>query len=232
MNIGDLPPVQSFPSMQPIQPVEPRKWYEIWWAVWRHPGVDTFRSILLEPTAGSGRAALWVGATAFIAGLLSTIFSAIFTPESRTIGSVLICTAIAAPISAVIGTALSAGIYHLVALAFGGKGKWEQLFFCFAAIQAPETVFGLLSYLFYPTLFAATTLESNLAVLLPLLCLGILGFAVAIYSLVLFINAIDAVENVGTGKAIAIVLIPTILAIVVFVCLFGSLVAIVSQTIN
>ena len=35
--------------LETAQPAKSRKWYEIWWDVWSHPGVTSFKAVINEP---------------------------------------------------------------------------------------------------------------------------------------------------------------------------------------
>jgi hypothetical protein len=58
-----------------IQHPKPRKWYEIWWDVWSHPGIEPFQTILNEPGREIVRGFLWVGVTSMVVVLVSFLFS-------------------------------------------------------------------------------------------------------------------------------------------------------------
>jgi hypothetical protein len=208
----------------PVTPTEPRKWYQIWWEVWRFPDVDTFRMILTEPNATIGRGSLWILVTAFVSAGLSSIASLalinnnIATPIGALSG--LIC----APLGAVVGAYITTAIYHATSRLFGSNGRFEQLFFCFAAIQAPETVVGMAIYLFYPFFFSAISTGNVTAIGIPLLCLSGFGLLIGLYSLILFVLAVAGAENITIAQAIGAVLLPTIIVVIIFVCLGAGLV--------
>lgn len=221
----------------PLEPLpytplpEPRKWYEIWWDVWRHPGANTFRAILQEPNATLSRAFIWVGVAGLIAGLISALSSLISPLESETVSPYLYigCTTILIPIMAVIGLAISGGIYHLVARLFGGTGSWDKLAYCFATVTAPASIVSTIVSMF--TVSTATVLQtlisgqgSNLpssasALTTPLTCVaGLIAFALGIYQIILMVHAIDGTENIGTGNAVLTYFIPVVVVIVLTVC--------------
>ena len=62
-----------------IQPEKPRKWYEIWWDVWIHPGMAPFKTLLTEPGKNTTRGFIWIAVTSLITGLVSYLFSILVT---------------------------------------------------------------------------------------------------------------------------------------------------------
>ncbi len=137
----------------PAQTSAPRKWYEIWWAILRHPGKETFQSILQESNANATRGFIWIAVVTLITSLVIGLAS---LPLIRTLPRnssnlfvnssifivILVLEVILAPFFAIAGMAIGAAIYHGIARLFGGVGQWGQLVFCLAAISAP---FALLS---------------------------------------------------------------------------------------
>jgi len=57
----------------PAQPGIARKWYEIWWDVWRHPGSEAFRRMLQEPDAKAERGFKWVAVVALIEAMVLSL---------------------------------------------------------------------------------------------------------------------------------------------------------------
>jgi Yip1 domain len=220
-----------------IQPAKPRKWYEIWWDVWIHPGLAPFSTILNEPGHDVTRGFIWVGVTSFIVTLVSYLFSALVTRNlmANAFGGDLfrnyggyaffyICGIILSPLFAIIGIAISATIYHLFARIFKGHGNWNDLVFCLSAVSAPGTlvggVVGLFSLLFYRT---------PLLIFLP----ALVGLAFGFYMIVLNVNAIRAAEDIGTWEAIGTMFIPTIIIVVlVTCCTFAILIPVVATAVN
>ena len=228
MNFSDTPP--DLPSPPPpiipypqVPPVEPRRWYQIWWAVWRHPGTASFRSILAEPVTGPGRSFLWIGLTTLLLSLLGSILNAIVLSAARSTAWALVCGVVAAPAFAILGAAISNSIYHGVARLFGGTGKWGHLLFCSTAIQAPEALLGMASYLVYPAIFASHVWGSMSLLATLLLCVsGVFVMIVSLYGVVLYVLGVAAAENLSTGKAVAVVLIPTIVVFILTACIVAA----------
>lgn len=206
-----------------MQPVQPRKWYQIWWDIWSHPGTEAFKSLLSEPGKSSTRGFIWVAVTTLIAVLITTLFSSLvmrdtmsglFTNEElyAAIGGFTIyslCIVILSPIFAVIGIAVAAAIYHWIAGFFHGHGTWSDMVLCLSAVSAPagliSGVIGLFSLLLFnnPVLFFLPTLVS---------------LAFGIYAVILNVNAIKASEDVGTWGALAAMFIPAIIVVAITIC--------------
>jgi hypothetical protein len=216
-----------------------RKWYEIWWDVWRHPGTDAFRRMLQEPNAKAERGFIWVAVVSLIEALLISLVSGIFFQNafgkefpglSSALSGYLICTVIVTPVASVISLAILAGIYHLIAKLFGASGgEWGQLVFSFSAVQAPQLIItglvGVLSILISLPVFLgqATALNRGPAAFAQgmslLQCfLYVPSIAVSIYSIVLYVCGITAVENLDTGRSILTYFIPVIVAILLACC--------------
>jgi hypothetical protein len=207
----------------PAQPVSSRKWYEIWRDVWTNPGVEAFWSILKEPNHSATRGLIWIGVTSLVLGLASAIvsipvYNSTFSSITGSAGGgetiiTALCTVILTPIFTVISMMIMTGIYHLVAKLFGGNGTWGDLVFCLAAVIAPasviSSVLGIVGGIF-----------SGIQILFFIIAIlfGIITIVLIIYNIVLYILAIKASENVGTGGAIATVLIPVGVVLVLGIC--------------
>ena len=214
-----------------IQPFTSRAWYDLWWDVWTLPGTETFRQLLEESNGGAGRGFLWI----LLSGILSAVAYAVmmfFFPNIslssipaanrqmfQTFGAVgnFVCI----PIASVIGAVITAGIYHGLARLFGGVGEWGRLVFCFAAIQSPAVLIALASSLPVSILSA-----SKSPFVLPVAVFSILfSLVLSIYTTALYVFALKATENIGTGKALTVILLPGVLGLALVGCLFGGLIA-------
>jgi len=210
----------------PAQTSTPRKWYEIWWAVLRHPGKETFQSILQEPNSDYSRGLIWIAVvtliTAVVIGLASLPLirtlpgtSSDLIVNSSIFVVILGLEIILAPLFAVAGMAVAAAIYHGIARLFGGLGQWGQLVFCLAAVSAP---FALLSAAInLVTLPFTVWFPSDISPFVSC-CVGPFALALGIYALVLQVIAIDAVENIGTWKSVATFFIPAVILVVLTIC--------------
>jgi hypothetical protein len=176
--------------------------------------------MLSEPKYDYTRGFIWVGVTTFIFSLISS-FSSVQTLRNTMneyFGSSIlyyVCGVILAPIFAIIGLAISTGIYHLSAKLFHGNGKWGDLAYCLSAVLAPSTVVGGVISLII-LLFS----QIPALMFIPILLSMVLG----IYMLVLYVNAIRAAENIGTGQATGTILVPVIVVGILFLCVALALI--------
>jgi hypothetical protein len=105
-----------------------------------------------------------------------------------------------APIAALIQVVLFAvvvGIVQLLARMFGGNGTFDQLAYAIAAIVTP----------FYIISGVITLLS---AIPYAVYCLGLVGFALVVYVLVLEVMAVKGVNQFGWGQAIGSLLLPVL----------------------
>jgi hypothetical protein len=202
-----------------------RKWYEIWWDIWTHPGSATFEALLNERNITTGRAFTWVAVTAFVAYLVAALVSImmmnnLFPRVETTFTWMWICYVVVAPVGAILGAAIWAGIYHWVAKLLGGTGAWDRLLFCYSAIQAPLLLVGvLLSLVMVPIMRSAmTTMIATQSLFLVYCLLMVVSLGLGIYNIVLNVSAIKAVERLDTGKAVLAFFLPPIVIIVLLFC--------------
>ncbi len=192
-------------------PARARRWYELWWDAWRHPGAKTFRFLLNEPGTNATRGFIWVAAAALVAGILSVVLnSAVISSVSASQSSVFttISNILTAPVGAVIGLAILAGFFHLAAQLFGGYGNWSQMVVCLAVIQAPLAVFAVAC-----ETLAGFLIGNGSGLILMIF----VASALVIYSLVLVAGAVDSVEEIGTDKSILTILIPALVIFVIYI---------------
>jgi MFS family permease len=200
-------------------------WSEVWINALTRPAVETYERIVHDPRASSNRAYGWVFISALIGYVLSIpiglVMAGLFDGSSiaglntGVIGSPiiqLICAPFAA-ILAVVGLVINAGLTQLIARALGGTGTYSELVYAYAAYTAPLSL--ITSILF--------------AIPIVNICLGI---PLTIYTIVLAVIAINAINKFGWGKAIAsAIIIP--LAIIVFVaCMVIAVLALLGPAIG
>ncbi len=213
----------------PAQPVSSRKWYEIWRDVWTNPGLEAFWSILKERDHSATRGLIWIGVTSLVLGLAGAVVSGpLYNNITGQLPSVLsageavltgVCTVVLAPIFTIISMIILTAVFHFIAKLFKGNGTWGDLVFCIATVVAPASIIsGVLGIIWQ--------LVSQVQILFFLVAIffGIIGIALAIYNIILYILAIRAAENVGTGGAIGTVLIPIGVIVVLGICCTASLV--------
>jgi hypothetical protein len=192
------------------------KWYQVWWHVWTHPGAEAFRTILKDSQASAKRGFLWRAVTDTTSYLAYFFFGYLISGliSANTI-IVLVRVLIGAPLLAILFLSISAGVYRFIAGLMGGSGTWDKLVYCFAAISAPASLLSIPSVFLAPFFTESSTTNS---LLLPVGCLvSLIGFAAGIYTIVLFVSAIAAVENTGTGKAVLIYFTPVIIALIIVI---------------
>lgn len=196
-----------------MQPVQSRKWYQIWWDVWRHPSADSCKSLLIEPDHDPVRGFVWIGVISLIVGFLVSL-AYYFVLGSQVTGAYdpfiwVGCETVLTPIAAVIGVLISTAIMHGAAKVLGGTGKWGDLAFCFCAIAAPNTlIVGVFGLLFAPLY------QKGGIFFIPWL----ITFAIGFYAIILQVTAISAVENIGSGKAFLAIILPGIVLGLLGVC--------------
>jgi hypothetical protein len=186
------------------------EWVSVWRDALTRPSDQTFARIAQSPNAKSTTALLWIFLGSLVSSLLTIPAQGVMMRQMMEnaglaeqgfptgAGGGLMTVICGAPIAAIISVALFAivvGIVQLLARMFGGSGTFDQLAYAIAAIVAPfylvSGVLGLLSAI--P--FAGA-------------CFGILGFALALYVLVLEVMAVKGVNQFGWGQAIASMLLP------------------------
>jgi hypothetical protein len=218
------------PTNTPMLP--PPSGVSEWVSVWRdaitRPSEQTFAKISQSPNAKLTTALLWVFLASLVNYLLSVpsqsaMMSQIMQnpqfggqglPEA--VGGGLVTAICGAPIGAVVQVVLFVvvtGIVQLLAKMFGGRGTLDQLAYSFAAIVTPfYLIGGVLSLLS--------------AIPFVVYCVGILGFALLLYVIVLEVMAVKAVNQFGWGQAIGSLLLPVF---AVFCCISVAVGALLSM---
>lgn len=212
---------------------------DTWIAAFTKPQETTYARIVSQPSANATKAFLWV----FLASLLTSLVSAVaglgtqmnalrqFLPPEIVsqlpattapvgIGTV-ICGAPIGAIFAVIFFAISTGLVQWVAKLFGGVGTFDKLAYAFSAIFVPYSVitavlalFSIIPYVGFLT--------------------GLIDFALWIYTIILAVLAVKAVDRLETGRAVGAVLLPWLAILLLICCCIAigasALVPIISQT--
>jgi len=200
------------------QPITKRKWYEIWWDVWRNPGVGSFQVLLQEADHSTTRGFIWIAVTSLIVALATSVLTVgslqNYEPNFASPMVYYLCVVILTPIFAIIGLTISTGIYHGIARLLGGTGTWSDLVICVCAVTAPSGliagVIALITFLVqFPLLFFIPSL---------------LSFLFGIYAIVLYIIALKASENISGGKAVLVYFIPVIIVGLIVLCAFLALI--------
>ena len=138
------------------------------------------------------------GVIAFLATLigLSQTGSATTTAIGAGLGALGI---IVSPIVTLIGAFIGVGIIWIFAKILGGKGTYTQLFFLVSLFAIPMAVIGLV-------------------IVIPAVG-SILGLLVGLYTLYLWVIAVQSSQELSTGRAVAAVLIPVILIAIIIAIL-------------
>jgi Flp pilus assembly pilin Flp len=200
-------------------------WLSTWMEAVTKPNEQTYVKIANSPNAKMSTAFLWV----FIGSLINVFVVSLmqgaimgrmmqnynvdgFSVEGAGMGIVsAICGAPIGAIVSVVFFAMFTGVVQWVAKLFGGTGTFEQLAYVFAAITVPFTLISSVL-----TLFGAIPYVGA--------CFGLLGFAAAIYVLVLELMAVKGVNQFGWGPAAGALFLP---GIVIFCCVavvvFGAI---------
>lgn len=190
---------------------------ETWRRVTLQPGEEVFQTERTQPNATLQTALLWM----VIAGVIAAIFGLIqgltsagsvnamlaqadLPPEvaaqlAPLMGSMMGAGGFAAIITVPLFFLIGAGIYHLLAKVLGGDGDFGVFTYLLATFQAPITI------------------VSALLGIVPFLG-GCLAALLSIYSLVLTYFAIRVNYNLPGGRAIAVLLIPVIVVMLLAFC--------------
>lgn len=207
------------PKSQPR--AESLPFYRVWWQAVSAQSVAGYAAIFDDPDAGAGRAFEWIAYTGVLTGLLAPL-TLVFNPqfaELRTLPEFQALTgrmswtmllvvmglgmAVVAPLMGVIGLAINAWIYNLLAVLFGGKGTFGR------------TAYGQAAYL------APTSLAVTLFNLIPVAG-SCLAAPIGIYSIILNIRAIMAAHDLPVGRALGVILLPGVVFFVLC-CLLSIL---------
>jgi hypothetical protein len=189
------------------------QWISVWRDALTRPSEQTFARISQSPNAKSTTAFLWIFLGSLVSSLLALPAQGAMMRQMMqsmglenqgfpTAGGGLMSVICGAPIGAVVSVvvfAIVVGVVQLLAKMFGGRGTFDQLSYALAAIVTPfyliSGVLGLLSAI--PVPFVG-------------FCFGLLGFAAALYVLVLEVMAVKGVNQFGWGQAIGSMLLPVI----------------------
>ena len=124
------------------------------------------------------------------------------------------------PAFAIVGVAFFTAICWIMSRILGGRGSYGGLFagFGFAYLPAVFTV---------PISFMALQLDTFGQGLS-----GMIGFGVAVWTIVLSVFAVQASNNFSTGRAIAALFIPLAIFLILFITLFAFVVVAILIALN
>lgn len=230
--------MEQTPSNMPVMESKPgvAGWFSIWMKAVRKPSEQAFIDITESPEAKMQTAFIWVFIGTTVVALVSALIQGInaFLGVAPTMPPIpgleeyidpsmfqqggagspvmtLVIGLCAAPFAGLISIpffALGVAIVQWVAKLFKGEGSFEKLAYAYAAITLPISLVS-----------AVLTLLS--AIPFVGFCFGIVSIGVSIYSLVLQVYAVKAVNRFPTfGPAVGSVLIPGAVIFLVFcVCI-------------
>jgi len=117
----------------------------------------------------------------------------------------LIIMIIAAYIGSLMGTFITAGIYHIIAMIFGARKSYSETYKAFTYASTPFLIIGWVSILlilvhFYAYIGAA--------------------IIIAVWSLIVLIKGLSKLQEISGKRAAAIVLLPVIVVGVLVAALF------------
>lgn len=192
--------------------------FETWRRVLTQPGEPVFLQERENPNGTLQTALIWMVIAGVVAAIFGFIASSIGASSAATIlsqaglppeaqaqlgpmlaaatGSVGLAAIITVPVFFLIGTF----ILHLIAGMLGGQGEYSKFAYLVATFQAPLTI------------------ASSILSIIPVLG-GCVGFLIAIYGYVETYFAVKAHYGLTSGRALAVVLIPLAILIILSICL-------------
>ena len=203
-------------------------WIDTWRRVLTQPGEPVFEQEKMNPNGTLQTALIWM----LIAGVVAAIFGLIAgaiggSSAAAIIDQMDLPPDVAAQLAPMIGPMLGGGgllaivtvpvffligtfILHLIAKLLGGQGEYSKFAYLASTFQAPLTI------------------VSSILAIIPLLG-GCVSLLIAIYGYVLSYFAIKVNYGLSNGRAVAVILIPLVLLVILFSCiafvLIGSLAA-------
>jgi len=203
---------------------------QTWINVLTHPNEQTFTEEGSKPQAHFTTAIIWMVITGAVTGILGWMaFNLLFgssngllamieqmdlPPETATQMREMFSNGMmsafmgGAGLSSIVTTSLffliGAGLFYLIGRMLGGQGDLGRYAYLLASFQAP---LGIITALLG---------------LVPMLG-GCLGLLLSIYSLVLTYFATKVGLNLSSGKAIAVIVIPVAVLLLLMICFIGSI---------
>ncbi len=198
--------MEQMPSNTPVSASKPGPagWIQTWIMAVTKPNEQTFIEISESPDSKIQTALIWAviaglisGAAVGIGFVLQTLIQAGGSSNDMGMIAMMICGfPIALAIINPLALSLSTALFQWIAKLFGGVGSFEKLIYPLSAITLPMTIVsGIFSLL------------SNIPIVG--ICISVLSFAISIYTIVLNIIAVKAVNRFDWGKAAGSVLIPS-----------------------
>ncbi len=189
----------------------PMAWYEVWITALTQPNLDAYEALRQNPYALPSRTYIWLLGAGIFSGLIYAL-SFLLNPQypqlissleqvfniqnaGQTIGALFFCLVPFSGMMNLINVAFAVGVMHLIALAFGGKGKYSEFLYLVAAFSAPLSIAGTLLGIVFtflpPALFCV------------ILCL-VLPYIFYLY--LLHLQAIKSAHELDTFRAAGVII--------------------------
>jgi hypothetical protein len=185
-------------------------WDEVWFRALIKPSIATYEGLLRDPHATSGRAYTWL-ILGTLVGLVARLLIALIINQSPQLSAlqklgpsaqlkpeVLACSLLLSPLVVAFSLWFSSHIVQMFARMLDGTGTHSQLVYLRAAYLAPV---GLIT---------------NPLSAIPIV--GYLGLLVSLYVVILEVIAVKTVNRFGWGSAIASVILPGVVLVILIVC--------------
>ena len=218
--------IPEFLEQEPVFSNAPMPWHQVWIAAITKPNEQNFRNLAALPNAKASTAYLWIFLSYMITFSVIAVAQAMigfpsmaeqfseFGIESLPVADIsgsligLLCITPFAAGFSILGFMIGTALIQWAAKLFGGTGSYDKLAYLFAAIQAPAM------------------LVSSVFVLLGMIpfvgiCFGIFSMGISVYMIVLQVLAVQAVNDLDTGKAIGSVLLPGLVFALFICCCFA-----------
>lgn len=208
-------------------------WLQTWLTVLTHPGEPVFEAERQRPEATLGTALTWMGIAAVVSGIVALISGLLFRNTLQAAGgwqgmlgqlglpeevmtqfdasvmnaavetqstTAILTGAFWSILWTLLGFLIGVGILYLIARALGGTGVYGRYAYLIATYGAPLSII------------------SSIIGFVPMIG-GCIAALLSIYGIVLTYFATRVEHGLTQGKAIATVLIPLVLLIVLALCL-------------
>jgi hypothetical protein len=213
-------PVQERHKIEPQSSGRSYSFFDVWMTALTTQNVPAYATLLDDPEAAPGRAFEWMAYVGAFTGLLTPVaflinpqfkelmalpeFRSLFGNLNPTVLLIVmgLAMAVISAISGVLGLAINAAIQNLIANLFGGQGTFARTAYALGAYLAP------------------LSLIATVIGIIPIV--NCLGGVLGIYSFILNIRALQAAHSMNTGRALGVVLTPTIIMFVLC-CVLGAL---------
>jgi transcriptional regulator with XRE-family HTH domain len=188
---------QDMAPPTPQAPALPKPWHEIWWTALVRPSEETYAALAEDPHATTRRAYGWMVVSGLLSGVIFAASSGIPADQITSQGALVesdalfrVVVMVAGPyliapilwtLTALLWLAFTAWLVQRIAGGLGGTGTYSKLVFLLAAFRAP-----------LEPLQALSTIQD---------CLFVLGLGVSLYSLVLTMIAVKAVNRLSWERA-------------------------------